>query len=172
MAQVIKRLFRGNVYLEGKGYAGSFEECDLPALKWAGSDLKGLAMVGKTKLPTAVDELKLTLKGHLDEAFAAQAGDCTRFLNVQVRSDQIEYGGDGIVAEKPVVAYCRGWFEEVNPGAVKGQEEGSGAQYVMVLVAYKLVVDGKILWDIDLFQNKCLVNGKDIFETANANLGL
>jgi len=172
MSQTVERLFRANVYVEGQGHAGAIEEIDLPSLKWAGADLKTIAMVGKSKLPTSLDELKVTMKGHLQADIVAVASDPTRFRNVQIRSNSVKWGGEGIEEEVAAVVYARGWFEEVNLGSVKGQENASGAQYVLHCVACKLQIGARVLFDIDLYQSKVVIDGTDVFATSNANLGI
>ena len=157
------RVVNARLYVEGWGFSGQIEEADIPALKWTPMELKNFGLKGKVKAPLGLDELKTTLKGHFDAGLVGLVSDPTRNTNFQIRADLADVSPIGIQKSGELVAFVRGWVEELNPGGLKGQAEAQGAQYVVHLVAYRLVAAGEELWDIDLLADRIVINGNEIW---------
>lgn len=158
------RIVNGKLYVQGWGFSGQCEEAEIPALKWTPMELKNLGLHGKVKAPLCLEEFKASFKGHFDPELVALVGDPTQNINIQIRADLADVTPMGISKTGELVAFLRGWVEELNPGSVRGQQEAQGAQYVLHAVAYRLVAAGVELWDIDLLTDKVVINGNAIFE--------
>lgn len=169
---VIGRLFRGNLILNGKSYAGSVSECDLPEINWTLADLKTIAQVGKLKAPNGLDDLKATIKGSFDPDLMRAAANPKQAVQIQIRSSYELIDAGGTMSEVPLVAFITGFISKGKPGTIKSLDQASEADFEVHCNTYKLVLDGTTLHDIDLFNNKCVVDGVNVFEQGNANIGV
>ncbi len=158
------RLTNARLYVDGWGFSGQCDEVDIPVLKWASMELRNLALHGKVKAPLSLEELRTTIKGSFDPALVALICDPTVFVNLQIRADLTDLGPLGISRGGEVVAFVRGWAEEINPGTVRGQQETQGGQYAFHLMSYRLVAAGTELWDVDLLSGRTVINGNTLFE--------
>lgn len=168
---VIGRLFRGNLILNGTSYAGSIHECDLPEVTWTLADLKSIAQIGKLKAPNGLDDLKCTMKGSFDPGLMKAAANPKKAVQIQIRSSYEKISAAGTDSEVPLVAFITGFISKGKPGTIKSLDQASEADFEVHCNTYKLVLDGVTLHDIDLFNNKCIVDGVNAFEQGNANIG-
>lgn len=168
----IKRLFRGNVLLNGTSYAGTITEAQLPDVSWKLADLKSIAQMGSLKGTNGLDDLKVVLKGSFEAAFLKACANPKKAVQLQIRSSLESIDASGTTGEVPVVAFLTGFAHLAKPGTVKSLDQAAEAEYNIHCNIYKLSADGEVIHDIDLFNNKCVVDGVNVFERGNANIGV
>jgi P2 family phage contractile tail tube protein len=68
-----------------------------------------------------------------------------------------------------VTASIRGTYKELPSGKMKAGAKFDGAEHTMTVNYYKLEVAGATIYEVDLFNNILIIDGKDMLESFKAN---
>ena len=169
---VISKLYNGNVYMNGNNLAGTVEEATMPDLKPKTTEHKALSNIGSFDLPTGIDKMSMKLKFNTVNPYVmGQSADFYNAQDVMIRSNIDNWEGGSKVSSVPLVAQVRGLSRKVPELGIKHQDNVESDMEFNV-TAYKLEIDGQVIYDIDLFANVYIVNGVDKLADYRANLGL
>lgn len=171
MAITIKKLHNANVFINGVNMAGRATEVDLPDVKYKLHDAKNLGMFMATGVPVALEVLKLKIKAEFDPAYVALAVNPFDSSLVQIRGTISEWDSSGRVGEKGAVAICKGRFTDSKVAAIKAQETAT-CELEMTVDYYKLIAEGQTIYEIDVFNNKLVIEGDDKLADFKGNLSV
>ncbi len=156
----INKVTNARVYINGTDFIARAEEIDLPKVKFKTTELKALGLVGEADLHTTVDKMEARIKfNSIYPDFIAYASDPTKVHTVIVRAPVQVYTQNGM-SVKPLKAELRGFFKEFDTGKLK-KGDNAEAEASMSVIYYKLEVDGKEVYEIDVFNNILKINGED-----------
>ncbi|MBF0481268.1 MAG: phage major tail tube protein [Desulfovibrionaceae bacterium] len=167
----VNQLTNANVYLNGASLLGRAEEVDLPDIKNTMADHKALGMVGKLELPNGIDKLEASFKWNaFYRDVAILAANPFRSVAVQVRGSLETWDGSGRTAQVPAVVFMTGTFKEFGAGKHK-QHENAEYPNKMAVTYIKCVVNGEVIYEIDVMNNIYTVAGEDLMAAYRANIG-
>lgn len=163
-----------NAYLGDNSLFGKFTTFETPKIKNTTIDVKDLGSIGTYKLPTGKIEAlesKAILNSFYPDIFAEIANpykaiDITLYSNIQ------NYTNDTVTSNQGTKLFIRGTSAEFPLLGDFKEHENLNTELKFNISAARLVVDGKELYNIDIPNNIFIVNGVDIREQINANLGL
>jgi len=173
MATTRKKISNANVYVNGSSLLGKVSEATMPDISIKQIDHAPLGQHGVTSLPVGFDKLEMTLKwtSFYSEVIAVMADGYTG-INGQLRSSQETYDASGSrSAEESFVYFFRGRPTNLPTGSFKQHENAEGETKV-ALDYLKLEIAGATQFEIDVINNKYVVNGVDKLATFRANLGI
>lgn len=153
-------------FVDGFGKAGTGETCELPKLKKLVEKFRGGGMRGTREVALGYDVMDF--KGGLsafDPQVLGKGGlDIDRSLAFSVRGYLTGDRGSTHTA----VAQLRGEVKELDPGK---WEPGKKAMlgFTTTVDAYRLVIDGTEVWDIDIENDVYTARGGVDFEAAVRN---
>jgi hypothetical protein len=173
MATTRKKLSNANVYLTGNSLLGKVSEATMPDISIKQVDHTPLGQHGVTSLPVGFDKMEMSLK------FTSFYGDTMiqmangyASLDGQVRSSQETYDAGGSRSnEEAFVYFFRGRSSNIPTGSFK-QHENVEVESKVQLDYLKLEIAGSTIFEIDIVNNKYVVNGVDLLATYRANLGI
>ena len=172
MSNQIRTLYNANVYVNGQSYAGLAEEVTLPDLKPKMVDHKPLSNIGSFKLPTGLDQMTCKIKfNSISADLIANAANFYESSDIMFRANQDVWENGSKVASVPVVAFVRGLSMNL-PAIVLKFQENPDVESEFSVTAYKLEVNGVVVFDVDYFANVYIVSGVDMMAQYRANLGL
>lgn len=166
---MINSITNANVYLNGGKLAGKLEELELPAVKMKMEDVSALGMFADTEIPVGLEKMEAKLKWNsiYRENWAEEkAGGNTTLI---VKSDMVEHGARGIVWHRKVTVTLTGFFKEFPLGTIKASAKQDGLEHIMTVNYLKLEVDGKILHEVDVFNNIFRQDSTDVLKYFKAN---
>jgi uncharacterized protein len=168
---MFKKLNNSLLYVNGNKLIGICEEVSLPDVKNKMISQKALGHVAEVALPAGLEamEAKFKLTAPDGKTLAAIANP-TKAVQVMLRGNLETWGAEGREEEKPYIAIFRGLFKQVPGGAYK-QNENSSFEVMASVNAYKLTVDGVLIYDIDTINNKYIASGEDVIATLKGNIG-
>ena len=166
----INRVTNARVWIDGTDFIARAEEVDLPKVKYKTIELKALGLVGETELHTIVDKMEARIKfNSVYPDFIAYASDPTKVHTVIVRATVQFYDQHGVTV-KPLRAEIKGYFKEFDTGKLK-KGDNAEVEASMAVIYYKLEVDDKEIYEIDVFNNILKVNGEDKLSEYRQALG-
>ncbi len=155
-----------NVYNSRDELIGDGEKVTLPDLTPASTELSGSGILGSVKIPVpgmfesiVLDIPFRMLSEKVTELFVAR-----RYAAVKIRGGILRLNeSTGEMNEKGIVVTAKGMGSKLSLGEVEqGKKMGPGIS--IEAVYYKVEIDGKILFELDKFNNVYKVNGVDIME--------
>lgn len=171
MALEVKRIVNANVYIDGNSMLGKAEECKLPDVVATLTEHKALGMVGKIELPSGLDKMEATIKWNsLFADVLKKAANPFKPVQLQVRSSQESYTGQGRTAEVPVVVHLTGSFKKFPLGGFK-QHDNVEAETALTITYVRLVVNGEDIVEVDVLSNIYKVGGVDLLAQYRTNIG-
>ena len=172
MSTRISKLYNANVYIDGDSYAGLAEEVTLPDLKPKTSEHKALSNIGSFELPTGLDKMGMKIKWNTVNAdIMAGAADFYTSKDIMIRSNIDIWEGGSKTGSVPCVAFVKGLSKKVPELGIKHQDNVESDMEFNV-TAYKLVIDGAVVFDVDYFANVYIVDGDDKLADYRDILGL
>lgn len=168
MAASPKILKKSQLFVDGKGYLGIADEVTLPKIT-----VKTREVTSGFQAPVELDvgqleklEGSMTLLEYNSDAMKLLGGWDDKTVGVTIRG-AIQAQGN---APQPVVVSLQGFFKEVDMGNWKdGEEAKLTLQYAVQ--KYKLEINGEVIYDIDLYNDKRIVNGRDQMALLRAAIG-
>lgn len=168
MAFAPKILKKFKVSVDGKGYLGLADEITLPKLT-----VKTREVTSGFQAPIELDvgQLEklegtismLEFNAELMKLFGGWAGDT---VNLTARGAIQAQGQE----PQPVTVTLEGFFKEVDMGNWKDGEE-SKMTLLYTAQKYKLEINKEVIFDIDLYNDTRIVNGKDQMSALRAAIG-
>jgi len=172
MGQIsIKQITNANVYIDGTSFLGKIEEAKLPDVVATLSEHKALGMVGKIELPNGIDKMEMSMKWNsLYGDVLKKAANPFKGVQLQCRSSQETYTGQGRTEEVPVVVHLTGSFKKFPLGGYK-QHENVEAETTLTITYFRLVVNGEDIVELDVLANIYKVGGEDLLAQYRSNIG-
>lgn len=166
---MINSITNANAYLNGNKLAGKLDELELPAIKLKMQEVAALGLFGTTEIPSGLEKLEAKFKWNAiypDEWRKESPMEATRII---VKSNMATADAGGIKKNSQVTATIGGIFKELPSGSFKPGEKSDGAEHLMAVVYYKLEVDGKTVYEIDVYNNIFKHGDKDLLASFNTN---
>lgn len=172
MGQIsIKQITNANVYIDGTSFLGKIEEAKLPDVVATLSEHKALGMIGKIELPNGIDKMEMSMKWNsLYGDVLKKAANPFKAVQLQCRSSQETYTGQGRTEEVPVVVHLTGSFKKFPLGGYK-QHDNVEAETTMTITYFRLVVNGEDIVEVDVLSNIYKVGGVDLLAQYRSNIG-
>ena len=169
MSIQVSRITQANIYLNGSSLLGQIAEFTLPEISQAMQDHDSLGSLGKRQFTSGIEPMKVTFKlNSMFQKAISEAVDPDNIVRLQLRAVRKDEGA--VVAETPVIAFLTGQFEKLG-GENFQQQQVAMSEFTMNVFAYKLVIDGATIHDIDVNTNKYVINGVDTTENYRQILG-
>lgn len=165
---MINSIINANAYIQSTKLAGKISELELPAVKIKTQEVTALGLYGTTEVPAGVEKMEAKFKFNAIYIDAWKHENPHKTCRMTVKSNMQTNAADGVTKNVPVVATIAGLFKELPSGSIKPQERLE-AEHLMTVTYYKLEVDKKVVWEIDVFNNIFKHFGKDLLEDFNAN---
>ncbi len=167
----VKRITNANAYIDGVSYLGKAEEAKLPDVVATLSEHKALGMVGKIELPNGIDKMEMSIKWNsLYGDVLEKAANPFKAVQLQLRSSQETFTGQGRTEEVPVAVFLTGTFKKFPLGGFK-QHDNVEAETTLAITYIRLVVNGVDIVEIDVLANIYKVKGVDLLAQYRANIG-
>lgn len=165
--------FRGfNLWIDGTSYYGQIMGLELPELDTEVSEKTNVAGIGTQELPRLLNamEATITTSGYYEQIIRIGADHQTTRL-FQVFGDIGEFTGVGPTDSKQVIISLTGRVKNYSGGEMNAEDEIE-KELTLAVDAYKHEFDGNVLFDIAIDPPRWIVNGVDLLETRNRNLGI
>lgn len=166
----LPRLLKGfNVFTDGLNKHGVTMTVKRPAIKFKTEDFTPGGMIAEVVAVHGLEKLELELvsKGYDAELFKSVShkigGNLLRYQGSLHREDEDEH--------QTLVGEARGRIIEIDPGEDKAGEGGEHT-FKYVLTYWKETLNGEVITEIDLMNNKVNIGGKDYFAGMRKALGL
>lgn len=169
--QLRDKLITFTVYANGSEEFGS-AEVSLPDLEFITSTIKGGGLAGELEVPTLgqLKSMKATITWQIVEKslskFARQ-----RYHQVEFRgAQQTENTETGDLQVSAVSVQVGGWVTKTSMGKLANTET-TGSTTDISINAIKAVVDGEELYNIDIMNGVCVIDGVDYWADIRKALG-
>jgi P2 family phage contractile tail tube protein len=166
---MINRITNANAYLNGETLIGRLEEIELPSIKFATEDVKALGLFAAIEMPTGLEKMEAKLKWNAVYGDNFKAESPLKSVSITVKSNMKSQGAAGSLKDIPVSVTISGVFKETPLGTLKGQEKIDGLQHVMSVYYVKLEEDGKLIYEVDVFNNIIKFGSTDILNEFRLN---
>lgn len=168
MLEVPKVLRKFGTYVDGKGYLGICDECELPKIAIKKEDIRGGGMDGSIPADMGLEPLSsmlnfLDMRPELFKHFGLIDG---KDVKIALRGAQ----GIGPTTDT-IIADLQGGFSEIDPGSWKAGDK-PGNKFTADLKYYRLRINGKTAFEIDFLNNKRVIGGVDQLAEQRKALGL
>jgi uncharacterized protein len=158
-----------NLFVDGTSYAGVASQVTLPKLKLKTDDHRGGGMDAPVKMDTGMEALEAGF------SMTGVSKDALRFFGL---ADQTAFNGvfrgafkDQKGAVVAAIATFRGLLHEVDMGDWKPGEKAD-TKYNVGCSYYKLEVDGKAIYEIDVVAGTRVIDGKDQLAAVRQAMGI
>ena len=172
MAFRIVKVYDANIYLNNDNKHGLASEVSLPEISFVTEEYESLGLVGSPQFAKGVEamEASITWKYPDNEAQIALANPFSA-VDIMVCASKSVYSGGGLADEQPVRVFMRGFSKGLPGGSFAGRDDISITTTIAVNY-YKLEVDLVEIIEIDVINNRFVVNGNDIMAQRRLNLGI
>ena len=160
-----------NLFLNGNNYAGLVDEVTPPKVSIKNEEHRAGGMDGPIPMDMGTEELSLEMTLSENNADALNA---TGILNAKETQFTLRgaMNNDASPGDtKAIVINCRGGISEADLGSWKSGDK-TQLKLTAKLKAYKLTIDGQVIYDIDLMTLKRVIDGVDQLESIRAAIGL
>ena len=158
-----------NLFVDGRGYAGSAEEVNLPKLTVAMEEHRGGGMDAPVELDMGLEKLECDWSSSAVDADMLGRWGLSAGSQVPVTFRGALESEDGGV--KAVQAQVRGQIKEIDWGTWKPGEKAP-LKCMMAVRYYKLTIDGTDVHEIDVPNMKRIINGTDRLAEQRAAIGI
>lgn len=166
MAAADHILIDASASLEGVGMVGRFDSCALPDVGF--ETFEYTAAAGNFDINTRLTKMDATLKAK------GMAPDLIGYVGQVTSKEGLVLRGSlkmGTGPEQPAKATLRGSIKTFT-----GQDFTAGGEFTtelpMSVTYYKLEINGKVVFEIDLLRYICVIGGKDLMAARRKNLGI
>jgi len=169
---MINKLYQSNVYIDGDSYLGKASEVTLPEINIKTIEHDGLGMLGVPETFAGIEKMEATLKfNSFYPEILKKISNPLKSNIFQIRGNLEKNTSGGVISNVPVIAILNMKMKSDKGDALK-RGEAAGKEHSFSVNSYKLVIDGDVMHDIDIFSETYIVNGVDIMEEAKKNLGI
>ena len=158
-----------NLFVDGRGYAGSVEEVNLPKLTVATEEHRAGGMDAPAELDMGLEKLECDWSASAIDADLLKAWGVAPGNRLPVTFRGALESEDGAV--KAVEVRVRGHLKEVDWGTWKPGEKAP-LKCMLAVRYYKFTHDGSVIHEIDVDNMKRIVNGVDRLAEQRAALGI
>lgn len=158
-----------NLFVDGVSFAGDVPSLTLPKLTLKTEAHRGGGMAGEIEMDMGLEKL---------EASWTSTGVRREMMKYFGLSDQIGCNAvfrgafKGLKGQiTPVIATLRGMLKEVDPGDWKAGDKAE-MKYAMAVTYYKLEIDGRVMYEIDMVNAVRVIDGVDQLAAERSALGL
>lgn len=158
-----------NLFVDGVSFAGDVPSLTLPKLTVKTEAHRGGGMAGEIEMDMGLEKL---------EASWTSTGVRREMMKYFGLSDQTGCNAVFRGAFKelkgqitPVIATLRGMLKEVDPGDWKAGDKAE-MKYAMAVTYYKLEIDGRVMYEIDMVNAVRVIDGVDQLAAERSALGL
>ena len=162
-------LYNTNMFVDGVSLSGDVPSLTLPKLTLKTDEYRAGGMDGSIEIDMGMEKL---------EASFTTNGVRKEVLKFFGLLDQTAFNGSfrGAFkgqkgAVKQVVATFRGGLKEVDPGDWKPGDKAE-FKYAIAVSYYKLEIDGRVMYEIDLLASVRMIDGVDQLAAVRTALGL
>lgn len=161
-----------NVYHNGQSTHGFAKEIALPEINPTKSDYSALGMIGTSKVFKGFDAMEMSIKWSAPEDNIITSS-MNPFSNVDlmIRASREVSDATGVVDQQPVAYYVKGSPAGGTFGTLK-QKEDNELETKIDITYFKMVQNGKVLFELDIENNIYIVDGVDLLQDYRNNLGL
>lgn len=170
---MVANQFRGfNLWIDGESYYGQIMGLELPDLETEVTEKTNVAGIGTQELPRLLNpmEATITTSGYYDQIIRIAADHHTTRL-FQVFGDIGEFAGVGPTDSKQAVISLTGRVKNHSGGEMNAEDDIE-QELTLAVDTYKHEYDGNTLFDISINPPRWIVNGADLLEARNRNLGI
>lgn len=170
MAEIPKTLQGFTVFVDGGGYVGRIVRGTPPKLT------KSL-LEHRAGMPAPLDLFRGFEKMECQFVMREFNADIVRQMSVydmsgsgslQVRMVGAQLGADGTA--EAVEWVCGGQFHDTDPGEIDAADPQTEHTIMMTLARSKLTIAGTVVYDIDVPQGQCIIDGTDVWSGIKAIL--
>lgn len=158
-----------NMFIDGVSFSGDVPSLTLPKVTLKMDGYRGGGMAGEIEIPTGVEKLE------------------SSFVTNGVRRESLKWFGlsdrtacnavfrgsfKGLKGKvTPVIVTMRGGLKEVDMGDWKPGDKAE-IKHAMALTYYKLEIDGRLMYEIDMVNMVLVIDGVDQLAAERSALGL
>jgi uncharacterized protein len=147
-----------NSYVDGVGKLGSTEKASTPKIEKIMEKFRGGGMLGTRQIAMGFKEFEWEVEYNAyDPQIIAQCGLFSK-KSITLSNTAALDGDAG--AQHSVSLTCRGQFMSLDPGSWEGGKKAT-LKTKAALDAFKLVIDGTTIHDIDVQADKYVIGGVD-----------
>ncbi len=160
-----------NLFVDGNNYAGLVEEATPPKISIKNEEHRAGGMDGPIPLDMGMEEFSLEMTIAENNADLLKA---TGILNAKETQFTLRgaMNNDASPGDtKAIVVNGRGGISEADLGSWKSGDK-TQLKLTAKLKAYKLTIDGDVIYDIDFMTMKRVINGTDQLESQRGAIGL
>ena len=158
-----------NLFVDGRGFAGSVEEVNLPKLTVATEEHRAGGMDAAVEIDMGLEKLECDWSTSAVDATLLGQWGLSGGSQIPVTFRGALESEDGGV--KAVEARVRGAVKEIDWGTWKPGEKAP-LKCMLAVRYYKLTIDGTVIHEIDVPNMKRIVNGVDRLAEQRAALGI
>lgn len=166
---MINTITNANAYMNGGTLAGKLEEIQLPAIKFKMEDYAALGIFSELELPSGLEKMEAQLKWNAIYGDNIKLESPTTSVSLTVKSNMKKHDAGGVIKNIPVSATLSGVFKELPLGTFKSNAKVDGLEHKMTVYYLKLEVEGKLIYEVDIFNNILKVGEKDVLESFRLN---
>lgn len=168
----IRTVYNANVYMDGTSHAGKASEVTLPDLKAKMLDHNPISGIGSMELPIGLEKMGMKIKWNTVDADVL-AKVCNFFVpvNLMIRSNSDTWVNSERTGSAAVVATIRAKSKTAPPINIKHQDNVD-IETEFSVTAYKLEIGERVILDVDIEAQVCIIDGVDVFAQYRENLGI
>lgn len=172
MANKVYQLLNGNVYFDGNSHAGQVEETNLPEVKFIYGDRKSLSNIARFKIFQGIEPIDWKVKlNSVNRANLVLSANPLKPVDIMVRTTIQTWENGEMTGSEPGVAFLRGTPMGIPSTGLKPNDNAE-IEISYTITSYRLEIGGSIVYDIDVYANKFIVDGVDLLGDYRSNLGL
>ncbi|MGS0736169.1 phage major tail tube protein [Pseudomonas sp. GG8] len=162
-------LSNANLFVDGVSFNGDVPSMTLPKLAIKTDEYRGGGMAGSIEMDMGLDKMEASFvtNGVRRESLKwfglADQTACNAVFRASFK------GLKGAIT--PVIATVRGMLKEVDLGDWKPGDKAE-IKHAMALTYYKLEVDGRVVYEIDMINAVRVIDGVDQLAAERSALGL
>lgn len=159
-----------NLFIDGRGFAGTATKVKLPKLEIEGDEYRGGGMLGPVQLDLGMAAMELGFTLAEFSAPVLRAWGIDDVSGIQARFLGAAVGQDGSGTDAIEIS-ARGRWKSIDMGEAESKKL-STMDVVMPLSYYRYSLNGEVLAEVDFIAGTASVNGKSLFADALKALGL
>lgn len=159
-----------NLFENGLNYSGKATEVTLPKLSRKMEEYRAGGMSGPVSVDLGQEAMQLewTAGGLVKESLKQYAADTHGAVQLRFAG---AYQSDDDAAVQAVEITVRGRYKEIDMGNAKVSDD-TNHKFTMPLSAYKMTIDGEVMFDFDFMNGIEIVGGVDRRASINKAIGL
>lgn len=158
-----------NIFIDGENLHGLVGDIERPKITQKMEEYRAAGMIAPVSIFHGLEKLSMSI------TIGGYGSDVLKMMGGKIDGKAIRYSGsaerEDEVGYVRVVGEGSGRITEADPGT-DSQGDNGETKFNIELIRYKEIVGGVVVIDIDVLQNKYIVNGTDMYKDFNKGLGL